>query len=219
MDELVKRENEMLESIEGLREDIDAIQQNRSNFQLKNFIVAQHQTPGRQRMQCIDELQARLFNIRYMQLDAEKLNIEIEELESGGARKRLTTFEERLRQVDIEKKKLQLAKDELFRLNQVREAECLYAIAQSLPKYTRKQYEEEEPLYWALRLNEQIELSNDRGNIQALKQINRGVLTKPLTQSQKVEGTRTVNAILEDKPEETLAVPDWSGSGKKKAKK
>jgi hypothetical protein len=213
MDELVKRENEMLESIEGLREDIDAIQQNRSNFQLKNFIVAQHQTPGRQRMQCIDELTTRLFNIRLMQLDAEKLNIEIEKLESGG--ERYDSFEEKLRHVDIEQKKLQLARGELFRLNQVREAECLYAIAQSLPKYTREQYEEEEPLYWALRLNEQIELVNDRGNIQTLKQIDRGILTKPLSQNQIVAGTKIVNALTE----ENQATPDWGGSGKKKARK
>ncbi len=217
MDELVKRENEILKSIENLRDDIDAIQQNRSNFQIKNFVIAQHMTPGRQRMQCILELQTKLFNIRDMQLDAEKLNIELEELESGG--ERVDSFEERFRHIYIEKKKLQLAQIELSRLSQVREAECLYAIAQTLPKYTREQYEEEEQLYWALRLNEQIELSNDRGNIQALKQINRGILTQPLTQLQKVAGTRTVNAILEDKPEEPPAVPEWGGSGKKKVKK
>jgi len=217
MDELVKRENEMLESIEGLREDIDAIQQNRSNFQIKNFVIGQHMTPGRQRMQCIMELQVKLFNIRDMQLDSEKLNIEIEQYEKAG--ERYGDFEERLRQIEIEKKKLQLAQIELARLGQVREAECLYSITQSLPRYTREQYEEEEQLYWTMRLNEQIELSNDRGNIQALNQIDRGILTKPLSQKQIVAGTRTVNAILGDKPEEPPTVPEWGGSGKKKAKK
>jgi hypothetical protein len=217
MDNLAVRENDILSSLESLKDDIEAIQQNRSNFVIKNFVVGSHMTPGRQRMQCVQELQIKMFNIRDMQLDAEKINIEIEKLVKGG--ERYGDYDERLRLIDLEKKKLQLSQIELSRLSQVREAECLYSILQSLPKYTREQYEEEEQLYWTMRLNEQIELSNDRGNIQALKQINRGILTKPLTQKAMVEGTKIANAILEDKPEETLLAPEWGGSGKKKAKK
>lgn len=218
MDELAKREDNILSCIENLREDINAIQQNRTNFQIENFVVGQHFTPQRQKMQCITELRTRLFNIRGYQLDAEKLNVEIEQSCQGGDR--MDSFEDRLCHVEIEKKKLQLAQIELERLSQVREAECLYAIAQSLPHYSYEEYQEAEDLYWKLRLNEQLELSNigDRGNLQAIKQINRGILVNGLEPEKILDGMRTLvaNNLIEDK-EEPVA-PVWSGSGKKKGK-
>ena len=213
MDDLIVRETNILNAIENLRDDIDAIQQNRSNFQIKNFVVAQHMTPGRQRMQCVLELQIKMFNIRDAQLEAEKIGIEIEQLQSEV---QADKFTDRLNAVEIKKKELQLAQIELSRLSQVREAECLYSILQSLPKYTREQYEEEEQLYWTMRLQEQIELSavNDRGNLQAVNQINRGILSEPLSQEQISASTRSMMGLIEDK-----VAPEWGGSGKKKERK
>jgi hypothetical protein len=211
MENLVVREKEILDSIENLKDDLDAIQQNRSNFQIKNFVVGQHMTPGRQRMQCVLELQIKMFNIRSSQLDSDKISIEIEQLEKGG--ERYGDYEERFRQIDIEKKKLELAQIDLARIGQVREAECLYSILQSLPKFTREQYEEEEQLYWTMRLNEQLELSalNDRGNLQAINQINRGILSEPLSQEQIMAGTRSLMGLIEEK-----VAPEWNHNGGKK---
>jgi len=211
--DITVREKAMVEAIENLKDDMEAIQQNRSNFQIRNFVVGQHMTPGRQRMQCVLELQIKMFNIRDAQLDAEKLNIEIEHLQSGG--ERYDKYTEKLEGIEIEKKKLQLAQIELSRMSQVREAECLYSILQSLPKYTREQYEEEEQLYWTMRLGEQLELSalNDRGNLQAIKQINRGVLAEPLSQEQIMAGTRSLMGLIEEK-----VSPEWGHSGKKDRK-
>lgn len=214
MENIEVREKKILDSIENLKEDMDAIQQNRSNFQIKNFVIAQHMTPGRQRMQCVLELQIKMFNIRGAQLDAEKLNIEIDHLKSGG--ERYGDYEEKLNQIEIEKKKLELAQIELGRIGQVREAECLYSILQQLPKFTREEYEEQERLYWTMRLNEQLELSaqNDRGNLQAIKQINRGILTEPLSQEQIQAGTRSLLGLIEEK-----VAPAWgSNNGSKGGK-
>lgn len=180
MIDLISREEKILSVIEGIRGDIEAIQQNRSNYQIKHFVVGQHQTPARQRMQTVLELQIKLFNIRRAQLSADKINVELDRLISSG--ERMEPFDEKLRMIEIEEKKTDLAEIELSRLSQVREAECLYAILHELPTFTYEQYQEEEDKYWILRIGEQIELSRLNtgapgvGNHQALLQMNRPIL-------------------------------------------
>lgn len=153
MDKINKYENEIIEKIEALREDIDAIQQPRSDFALKHFVVGMHDTPGRQRMQAVLELQIKMFNIRRVQLEEKKLHIE--RRRQQGIVKGWNTFKRSLAEIEIERIDIDLADMNLARLGAIREAKCLLAILDNLPKYTYEQLQEEEVLYWQARLSRQ----------------------------------------------------------------
>lgn len=173
MDDITIQENKVIKRILSLREDIDAIQQPRSNYAIEHFVVGQHVMPGRQRMQAILELQIKLFNIQEAQLDVEKLQIEIEELENKTA---LDKYTKRLNAIEIQRKKLHIANIELSRKGAIREASALLAITDILPKYTYEEYQAEEMEYWPKRLTNQAEQDLQatgrigQGNQEALRQ-------------------------------------------------
>lgn len=197
MDDIVEREFKITEAIAALKDDIDAIQQPRSNFALENFVVAQHHMPGRQRMQCVLELQIKMFNARRAALDVRERELKIQQIEYRSG---LGEVADQLNEVEAEKLKIEIEEINLVRLGNLREAECLYGILQKLPKYTREEYEAEERDYWALRLNEQIDLSlrPSSGNMEAVNQINRGILSKKPDSGKMAKGLAIVAGLLKE---------------------
>lgn len=180
---ITKLENNIVERIEKLRDDIEAIQQPRSDFAIKHFVVGQHDMPGRQRQQAVLELQIKMFNIRRAQLDEKKLIIEQE---------RFRESDDPLDHIEAEKIDIDLAELRLARMGAIREASALLAILDQLPQYTYEQYQQEEAEYWQARLSRQA-LQDMRsvgtigaGNLEAIGQIGRE-LGKPATMLQEEE--------------------------------
>lgn len=157
--DLIKVKQELASSIE-------AISQGRSNFAIQHFVVGDHCTPERQFVQCVLELQVKLFNIKRDEIRLRKL-IKKKEAEQDSDDKELA-------QLDIEELTLQI-------LSQKREAGTLYSIYSALPKFSYQQIQEAEAGYWQERLARQAQLDIDSsgrvgvGNLDALRQA--GILT------------------------------------------
>lgn len=174
--ELLKQEQELVRQIEGLKADIEAIQQPRSDFALIHFVVGMHDKPGRQRMQAVLELQIKMFNIRRAQLDEQELNIK------RRVQEKITNTngdenDKALAKIEMERIDVNLAELNLARLGAIREAECLLSILDQLPQYTYEQLQAEEAEYWQARLSRQAGQdlramgAVTPGNIEAINQM------------------------------------------------
>lgn len=152
--DIIGLENKLIEKIEGLRSDIEAIQQPRSDFAIEHFVVGQHDTPGRQRMQAVLELQIKMFNIRRAQLEEKKLLVERRKQEKISITNG-DEFEQELAAIEIERIDIDLADMRLARLGAIRESQCMLAILDRLPRYSYAQLQEEEAAYWQARLSRQ----------------------------------------------------------------
>jgi hypothetical protein len=152
--DLIKVKQELASSIE-------AISQSRSNFAITNFVVGDYTTPERQFSQCVLELQIKLFNIKRDEIKMRKL-LKKMELEQD-------VDEKELLQLDVEELTISI-------LSQKREAGTLYSIYSALPKFSYKQIQEAEEVYWQERLARQAQMdiaSTGRigvGNMDALRQ-------------------------------------------------
>lgn len=155
MNEIIELENELVNKIEGLREDIEATQQPRSNFALEHFVVGMHDTPGRQRMQAVLELQIKMFNIKRTQLEERKIGVLIRQQEKIKEDNTGGSVESELAEIEIERLQTDLAEMRLARMGNIREAKCLLAIVERLPKYTYEELQAEEWKYWPARLSRQ----------------------------------------------------------------
>lgn len=147
----------------------DAIQQPRSDYQIEKFVVGQYDSPERQYMQCVLELSIKHDNIRRALLERQRIGLDIEALgqRANDSRASLDLLE---RQYDLENTDRAI-------LGALREFDVLFAIYESLPKFTHEQLQAAEADYWQRRLRRQ---ANDdiatigavaHGNREALRQI------------------------------------------------
>jgi hypothetical protein len=171
------REDVLREKGAAMRAAFEAIAQPRSDFQLAHFVVAQHDTLPRQWAQAVLELQGRVFNIARIQADVELLELKLaDELEAADA---ADGREKRRHELEGAKIRIALEETGLGRLGNVREAESLIAIVETLEAknggpFTREQIESDEARYWSLRLRRQaypiIRGLIDQGNAEVLLQ-------------------------------------------------
>ncbi len=157
--EVHAREDAVRAAGDGLRAAFQAIAQPRSNFALRHFVIAQHDTPARQWAQAILELRIRIFNIARVQSDAALLTLDLEDAdkEASSAPDERAAARARLRG---DKLRIDVEEANVARLGNVQEAEELLAIVRELEErhggpYTREQIEADEPRYWSLRLRRQ----------------------------------------------------------------
>jgi hypothetical protein len=183
----------VIDSIEGLRDDLDMIQQPRSDFALKHFVIGQHDLPGRQRAQAVLELQSKLFGIKRSKIARERVILTIEKqkklFEAGDA------MAQQEAQLEIQSAEIDIAEIDLAMLGAVREANTLLAILSTMPTYTREELEAEEGEYWQRRLTRQYVVGQRDigGNLDAVLQ----AMTEPGTAKPSVLGTYTdVVALL-----------------------
>ena len=114
-----------------LLEDFDAIQMARTPEVLRKFVVGAQAMdhPAQGWAQCVLELQIKYDNIRRAKINAELIQIEIDDLEKAGDPKSLLNA--KLKRIDLE------AQDRAM-LGAIREFQSLYAIYKSFDKrYTR----------------------------------------------------------------------------------
>ena len=153
------------------------IQQPRSPFQLKKFVINQHSTPEMQYSQCVTEIQALYYTIKTVTLD-----MKIQEIKA----KRLLDTGDEIDALEAQKIELGLEQTRLVGIGAFRELETLIDIFESFPKkYTRKEIDEAQPEYWSNRLHKQAVLQELGGSqagaahLDALTQI--GALELPNT--------------------------------------
>jgi len=151
---------------------VRAIQQPRTNFQLKYFVVGQHDTEPRRWWQCVLELQIKIQNLKRAEIHRRQLERKIQTLRRGGEES----------QDEAELLQLEMEEQDLAVLGALREAETLFAIYKSFPRaYTSEELNAAEEDYWHARLTRQAThelVSTGRvgvGNLDSLRQIGKPV--------------------------------------------
>lgn len=132
------------------------IQQPRSQFQIENFVINQHDTDEMKYFQCVTEIQSIYYTIRTVSLEMKKTEIEIARLRATG---------DEIDEIDAQIKELSLEQTRLVGVGAFRELGHLMNIFNSFPtKYTREQIEIAQPEYWNKRLNRQAVLELTGGS-------------------------------------------------------
>ena len=123
------------------------IQQPRTEFTLRHFVVGQHDTIEQQYAQCVLEMQIKYDNIRRALLSKKRIELEIKELEAKNTEIDL---------IDSEIKKIDLEAQDRAIIGAWREFQVLYKIWNEFPKkYTRQELDLAQPEYWQKRITRQ----------------------------------------------------------------
>jgi hypothetical protein len=131
------------------------VQQSRSNFQIEKFVVGSQATPEMQYYQCLLELQSLYYKIKTISLEVKKAEIEI-------VRKRATGDE--IDEIEAQITEIGLQQTRVVAVGAFRELDMLLKLLNTFPAYTREQIEANQPEYWNIRLNKQIELEKVGGS-------------------------------------------------------
>lgn len=85
----------------------NSIEQSMSDFQISHFVVNDHITPYRKIKQVVIEIRSRMENKASAMLDAEELQIKLEQLEFELTQSTPSSFAARLSEVELERLKFQ----------------------------------------------------------------------------------------------------------------
>jgi hypothetical protein len=127
----------------------------RSRFQLRHFVVGQHDTAPMQWRQILIEAQDLAYKIRMAELDCERKRIEIHKLLSTG---------DPVDQIEAEERRLGITLTERTLAGARMELGWLQEMAEEVGPYTLEQIEADQPEYWQARLSRQAGL--DRMSIE-----------------------------------------------------
>lgn len=145
----------------------------RSRFQLRQFVIGQHDTPAMQWRQVLLEAQDLAYKIRSAELAIEKSRIEIHRLMSSG---------DPIDAIDAEQKQLDITLTERTLAGARLELSWLQEIADEVGAHTFDEIEADQPTYWVRRLQRQADLDVlsrvegiSPGNLGSM--LNAGILT------------------------------------------
>lgn len=163
--EIDQRENQLRELLDEMRE----LAQPRSNFALRHFVVAAHDTPARQRQQVLLELQGMLFELADRKDEINLLELDIEELNELISKE---TDERSAMRLIIQRNGKQRKIESLTMLldGRLRECDTLYGMLNEIPKVSNAELEAQEPDYWQKRLTRQYAVGarDVGGNLQSI---------------------------------------------------
>lgn len=191
-----------------LLEDFDAIQMARTPEVLKRFVVGAQAMdhPAQGWAQCVLELQIKYDDIRRAKINAELIQLDIDELEKENTSKSLLNA--KLKRIDLE------AQDRAM-LGAVREFQSLYAIYKNYGKrYSRDELNATQVEYWQNRLTRQAlqeqqsrQLGIGPGNLEALREIDLSPLSLPSpTEALKLSAGSRIDDIIKTE-DRFLATP------------
>lgn len=143
----------------------DYIVRERSDYQLKHFVVGQHDTPHMRYRQILMEVKSLVTKIRFAELDVEKQRIKLERL-----------GDDPLDQIKAEKHRMGIAITLDLLEGARRELAFLLKLAEEYPQYTPQEIEANQQEYWEARLQRQATL--DRLSVE--QQVSTGNLTSML---------------------------------------
>lgn len=151
----------------------DTIIPSRSRYQLRQFVIGQHDTPAMQWRQVLIEAQDMAYKIRSAELAIEKSRIEIHRLMSSG---------DPIDAIDAEQKQLDITLTERTLAGARMELAWLQEIADEIGAHSFDEIEADQPNYWAKRLQRQADLDVlarhegiSAGNLTSM--LNAGMLT------------------------------------------
>lgn len=136
--------------IKQIIEYANSIQQPRSNFQLKNFVMGQHDTEPMQFYQLCIEISELYYNISVAELELEKMKIKKSFLDESD--NPIDKIDSKIIQINIDKTSnvIDASKSEFqFLISEYKKFE---------KKYSRKDIEDNQLSYWKSRLQRQAAL-------------------------------------------------------------
>lgn len=120
-----------------------SVLQSRTRFQIEKFVIGQHPTPEMQYRQIMMELSDLFFNKSISEVRIQKLELQIQQLESS---------DKELDQLSAKELKLELAQANVGMEMVDAEIAVFIDILNSSPKFTLAQIEENQFEYWKARL-------------------------------------------------------------------
>lgn len=143
--------NELQLKAPEIKEELQAafleIQQPRSNYALKHFVVGDHHgVSTREYSQLVEELRRAHSEIKRSLIGKQKVEIERQAMLDKG---------DKISMLDAELKTIELEDLQAYILGKLREFACLYSLWEKYPKYTHEQLEAGEAEYWRIRLTAQ----------------------------------------------------------------
>jgi hypothetical protein len=154
----------------------DYVVRERSDFQLQNFVVNQHDTPEMQYRQILIEIKSLITKIRFAELNLQKEEIKLERLEKS---------DDPIDQIKAEEKRLGITITLDVMEGAKRELAFLLNLANQYPQYTPQDIENNQPEYWEKRLQRQATLDRmsveqhvSAGNLMSM--LNAGMLNREL---------------------------------------
>jgi hypothetical protein len=149
----------------------------RTRFQLRQFVIGQHDTAPMQWRQILIEAQDLAYKIRMAELDVERKKIEIHKLLSTG---------DPIDAIDAEEKQLGITLTERTLQGARMELGWLQELADEIGPRTFDEIEADQPNYWQLRLSRQAGLDQlalqqgiSQANLQSM--LSAGLLNKEKT--------------------------------------
>lgn len=169
MNSLIKVEEvgNLLEQIEEAYYDIPF---ENSDFQNRAFVMASQQTPARAYRAVGLRMFAKIRAIKEHKIACERHKIDIEEKREKIAHPDTSRFDRRRLELDIIQIEEQRAWGEKLLNDALRELSCLYTEFLKLPRYTREQFEAEEPAHYEAKLTRALTAQGARESLLAMKQ-------------------------------------------------
>ena len=180
MKDLMLLEDEALERMRKLWQRFEDSGPGRSEFKMRHFVIAQHDTVPQQWRQVVIEVQGQYFEMQRIRMDVELKILDLEQMESRF--KGDDSYQDRRQAILMEKKKLSIASSDLSRKHRLRECNILYGILMELEEsnggvFTQEQLEADEETYWIKRLSRQMYTNMQSGggpgsgNLEAVAQM------------------------------------------------
>ena len=150
----------------------------RSQYQLRRFVIGQHDTAPMQWRQVLIEAQDLMYKIRLAEIDIQKKRIEIERLLASGDPIEALEAEEKQIGIVLTERTLQGARIELAWLQE---------IADEIGVYTFEEIEADQTHYWSLRLNrqagiDQLSLTEGVSTGNLMSMLNAGLISRTMTE-------------------------------------
>ena len=123
--------------------------QPRSNYQILNFVINQHDTPEMKYRQIILEGQSLISNIEISKIEVEKIKIIINRLEESNDE--IDQLDAKIKRIELNGLLSSISAMEL-------ELDFFKTLFENSKKYSPKEVEEAQDVYWKSRLNRQAEL-------------------------------------------------------------
>jgi hypothetical protein len=154
--DLTVTESDVGRLIEELNEAFFDIPFENSDFQTKAFVVAAQLTPARAYRAIGLRMSAKIRAVTDYRCAKALSEIDIEEKEAKIADLATSEFDRRRLRIEILKIRSNEAFNEKLLNDALRELSCLYTEFKKLPRYTRAQFEAEEPAHYEESLNRQL---------------------------------------------------------------
>lgn len=142
----------------NIQERINEIQQSRSEYQIKKFVIGQHHSPEMQYYQLCIETSGMIQTIAETELRIRKVKAEVKELKE--------TCKES-DSIEAEIKLLGIQSLETHLLGSKRELAYFEKLFDEYPEYTRQQIEDAQESYWETRLTRvaQLQMLSRQGGV------------------------------------------------------